>query len=56
MMHVRLVGVLGSILKDVRIPYMAMVTKDRGLGSADASRHGDAVVLAFFCGRQTPGE
>ena len=48
MMHAGLVGVLVSILKDVGIPDMAVVTKARGLRAADASRLGDVVVLDHF--------
>jgi hypothetical protein len=48
MMHAGLVIVLVSILKDMGVPDMAVVTKARGLRFADASRHGDVVVIDFF--------
>ncbi len=49
MIHASLFGVLCSILRDVGIPNMAMVTEARGLRSADATtRHGDVVALDFF--------
>ena len=47
-MHSRLVGVLVSILKDVGVPKMAIVTEARGLWTVDTSRLGDVVVLDFF--------
>ena len=46
--HFDLVGVLKSIVKDVGIPDIAMVSKARGLRSSDASRPGDVEVLDFF--------
>ena len=48
MMHAGLVGVIRSILKDVGIPDMEIVTKDRALRLADAYKHWDVVVLYFF--------
>jgi hypothetical protein len=48
MMRVGLVGVIRSILKDVGIPDLTMVTEARGLRSADATRPRDVVVLDFF--------
>ena len=49
MMHVGHIGVHCSILRDVGIPNMVVVTRARGLRSADASRPGDVVmVLDFF--------
>ena len=48
MMHAGQVGVVCSILKDVVLLDMAMVTEARGLGSIDASRSGDVVVLDFL--------
>jgi hypothetical protein len=48
MTHSGLVDVLVSILKDVGVPDMAVVTEARGLRVADASRPGDVVVLNFF--------
>ena len=48
MMHVGLVGLMISILKDVGIPYIVVVTKARGLCAADASRSRDVVVLDLF--------
>ena len=48
MMHDGLVGVLRSILRDVGIPDMAVVTKVGGLWSVDATRPGDVVTLYFF--------
>jgi len=47
-MHYGLVQVLKSIIKDVGIPNIAVVTEARGLRSSDASRPGDVVVLDFF--------
>jgi hypothetical protein len=47
-MHSGLVGVLVSILKDVVVPDMALVTKPRGIRTVDASRPRDVVVLDFF--------
>jgi hypothetical protein len=47
-MHYGLVQVLKSIIKDVGIPDIAVVTEARGLRSSDASRPGDVVVLDFF--------
>ncbi len=49
-MHSDVVGVLPSLLKDVGIPYMVVVTEARGLRSADASRSDDVVVPGW----QTP--
>jgi hypothetical protein len=46
--HSGLVGVLKSIIKDVGILDIAVVTEARGLRSSDASRPGDVVVLDFF--------
>jgi hypothetical protein len=48
MLHAGLVGVIRSFLKDVSIPDLAIVTKARGLRSADETRPGDVVVLDFF--------
>jgi hypothetical protein len=48
MMHGGLVGVIRSILKDIGLPDLAIVTEARGLRSADATRPGDVVVLNFF--------
>ncbi len=48
MMHVGLVRALISILKDVGVPNMAVVTEARGFRAADASRPRDVVVLDFF--------
>ncbi len=48
MMHVDLVGVLVSILKDVGIPDMAVVIEVKGLRAADASRPGDVVFMDHF--------
>jgi len=48
MMHAGLVGVLTSILKDVGILDIAVVTEARGLREADAFRAGDVVVQDFF--------
>ena len=48
MMHAGLVSVLVSILKDVGVPNMALITEARGLRAFDASGHGDVVVLDFF--------
>jgi len=48
MMHVGLVGVLTSILMDVGILDIAVVTSSRGLRATYASRPGDVVVLDFF--------
>jgi hypothetical protein len=48
LMHGGLVGVIRSVLKDVGISDSAIVTEARGLRSADATRHGDVVVLDFF--------
>jgi len=48
MMHAGLVGVLTSILKDVGIPSIAVVTPARGVRETDASRPGDVVVLDFL--------
>jgi len=48
MMHAGLVGVLSSILRDVGIPYIAVVIEARGLRASDASRPGDVVVQEFF--------
>ena len=50
MMHVVLVGVLCSILRDVGILDMAMVIEAMGLRSADASRPSDVVALDFSAG------
>jgi hypothetical protein len=47
-MHSGLVQVLKSIIKDVGIPDIVVVTEARGLRSSDASRPGDVVVLDFF--------
>jgi hypothetical protein len=47
-MHSWLAQVLKSIIKDVGIPDIDVVTEARGLRSFDASRHGDVVVLDFF--------
>ena len=47
-MHYGLVEVLKSIIKDVGIRDMAVVTEARGLRSSYASRPGDVVVLDFF--------
>ena len=47
-MHSGLVQVIKSIIKDVGIPDIAVVTEARGLRSSDASRPGDVVVLDFF--------
>jgi len=44
-MHDGLVGILVSILKDVGVPGMAVVTEAKGLR---ATRPGDIVVLDFF--------
>jgi hypothetical protein len=43
-----LVQVLKSIIKDVGIPEISLVTEARGLRSSDAPRLGDVVVLDFF--------
>jgi hypothetical protein len=48
MLHDGLVGILISILYDVGVPDMVVVTKARGLRAADASRSRDDVVLDFF--------
>jgi len=48
MMHAGQVGVIASILKDVSVPNMCVVTKAKGLRGADASRPGDVVALDFF--------
>jgi hypothetical protein len=48
MIHDGMLGVLRSILKDVGIPGMAVVTKAKGLRSADATRPGDVVTLFFL--------
>jgi len=48
MMYVGLVGVLTSILGDVGIPDIVVVTKARGQCATNASRPGDVVVLDFF--------
>ena len=45
MIHVGLVGVLISILKDVGLPNMAVVIEARRLRDADASRPGEVLVL-----------
>jgi hypothetical protein len=47
-MHYGLVQVLKSIIKDVGIPEISVVTEARELRSSDASRPGDVVVLNFF--------
>jgi len=47
-MHYGVVQVLKSIIKDVGIPEISVVTEARGLRSSDASRPGDVVVLDFF--------
>ena len=47
-MHYGLVQVLKSIIKDVGIPEISVVTEARGLRSSYASRPGDVVVLDFF--------
>ncbi len=48
MIHARFVGVIRSVLNDVGIPDSAIVTKARSLRSADATRHGDVVVMDVF--------
>jgi len=48
MMHTGLVGAIRSILKDVGIPDLAIVTEARGLRSEDATKLGDVVVPDFF--------
>ena len=47
-MHYGLVQVLKSIIKDVGILDIAVVTEARGLRSSDSSRPGDVVVINFF--------
>jgi hypothetical protein len=47
-MHSWLVQVIRSIIKDVGIPDIVVVTEARGLLSSDASRPEDVVVLDFF--------
>jgi len=46
--HSGLAGVLVSMLKEVGVPIMAVVTEARGLRAADASRPRDVVVPDFF--------
>jgi hypothetical protein len=46
-MHSGLVQVIKSIIKDVGIPNIAVVTETRGLRSSDASRPRDVAVLDF---------
>ncbi len=48
MMHAGLAGVLHSMIRDLGIPEMVVVTEARGLRSADAARPGDVVVLVLF--------
>jgi hypothetical protein len=48
MMHAGLAGVIRSILKDVGIPDMVVVTEARGPRTTYATRPGDVVVLDFF--------
>ena len=48
LLHADLIGILLFIPKDVGVPDMAVVTEARGLRSADATSHGDVVVLDFF--------
>ena len=48
----RAVKLFRSILRDVGLRNMAVVLEARGLRSADASRHGDVVVLDFFAERR----
>jgi hypothetical protein len=47
-MHYGPVQVLKSIIKDMGISNIAIVTEARGLRSSDAPRPGDVVVLDFF--------
>ena len=48
LMHIGLVGVMWSVLKDVGIPDFAIVTEARNLKSADATRPRDVIVLVCF--------
>ena len=48
MMHAGLVGVLTSIMKDVGIIDIGVVTEARGLRTTGASRPRDVGVLDFF--------
>jgi hypothetical protein len=53
MMHARLVGAIRSIVRDIGLPDMEVITKTRGLRTRDATRPGDVVVvLDFFAERK----
>jgi hypothetical protein len=52
MMHAGLVGVIRTILGDVGIPDMAMVTEAKDLRTIYATRLGNLVVLDFFANKK----